>query len=121
MSPAFCFRERVIGNSQCSRAMKIPWETVLTHFPPPHLSLLSCLSEQTQHIPYCSFKASSVSDFASLKPSSGLFWTAVADQQDSEELFVHLWRDIFSFTGMFEFLKCQRVSVGGGAFAWFLF
>lgn len=45
----------------------------------------------------------------------------MSDQQDSEELFVHLRPVVFSFTGMFEFLKCQRVSVGGGAFAWFLF
>lgn len=72
-------------------------------------------------IPYRSFKASSGSGFATLKPSSGLFWTAMSDQQDSEELFVHLRPVVFSFTGMFEFLKCQRVSVGGGAFAWFLF
>lgn len=39
---------------------------------------------------------------------------------DQQELFVHLRRDVFSFTGMFDFLKCQRVSVGGGAFESFL-
>lgn len=43
---------------------------------------------------YHSFKASasasaSVSDFSSLKPSSGLFWTAMSDQLEPEELFVH--------------------------------
>lgn len=45
----------------------------------------------------------------------------MSDQQDSAGLFVRLLPDVFSFTGMFEFLKCQRVSVGGAAFACFAF
>lgn len=93
--------------------MEIPFRTVLTGFPPPVCRFGPVCQNTSQHIPYRSSQASSVSDFASPAPS----WTAASDRQDSEELFFHLRLDVFSFAGMFEFLGCQRVSVGGGSFA----